>query len=110
MRTSPKRSRRRSSRPIAHNATRGVLLRTTGPSGMFQVALELIGLFAKGGEAVLAEQEKEGHARDSCQLGSQTGGQLTGLVELQGKEEARLGFELLRVLLQCPEDFRWIGD
>jgi len=77
---------------------------------MFQVALELIGFFAKRGEAVLAQQEKEGYARNSRQLGGQTGGQLTGLVELQSQEKARFSLELLRVLLQGPEDFRRIGD
>jgi len=77
---------------------------------MFQVALELIGLLAERGEAVLTQQEEECHARNSRQLGGQTSGQLTGLVELQGKEEARFSLELLRVLLQGPEDFRRVGD
>jgi hypothetical protein len=54
-RISPKRSRRRSSRPIAHSATSGVLLRTTGPSGIVQVAFELVGLFAERRETVLAQ-------------------------------------------------------
>lgn len=82
----------------------------TGPSGMFQVTLELLGLFAKRGETVLPQEEKKGHAGDTRQLGGQARGQLAGLVELQSKEEARLLLELFGTFLQGPENFGRIGD
>src|SRR5215218_5869344 len=109
MTTAWKRSRSRSSRPSSQRATRGVLLRTTGLSGIRQISLELVRLFSKGRQPVLAEQEHEDHPRHSRQLGRETGAQLSGLVQLQGEKQASLRLELVGFFLQGPEDLGRIG-
>jgi hypothetical protein len=60
----------------------GLLLRTTGPPGIFQVPLQLLGFLSKWGQAVLTQQEEEGLPWNSRQLGGETGAELPGFVEL----------------------------
>jgi hypothetical protein len=80
------------------------LSRTTGRSGIFQVPIELVRLFAERRQAVLGEQEQEGCPRHAGQLGREPLGQLAGFIELQRQEETGLFFELIRLLLEGLED------
>src|SRR5262245_65703607 len=73
IKTSWKRSRRRSSRPRDQREMRGLLLRTTGSPGIFQVLLQLLGLLPIRRKAVSAQQEKESLSRNSRQLSGETG-------------------------------------
>ncbi len=110
IRTSPNRSRRRSSRPIAHRAARGVLFRTTGPPGIGQIPFELFRLFAEWRKTVLPQQEQEGHPRDTSKLRRQARAELSGFIELQGQEEAGFSLKLLRIFLQSPEHLGRVRD